>query len=1482
MDAPRRERRHHHHRKTAPAPAAAVGVCVNGAAAAAARAAYGDVFGGPPRFAAPFGGAPPDYAEVFGGVATTCSIPFLDLPPVAAIGADDGFFGRAGAGDYGEIFGRFDFGDFALPYEELFGETEAEGERGAEEIASSSGSSSSSIKNESSQLDVPSFVLPQHFKECESSVISFPPDNQQFVISYNKTTQGSDDLVEVTTCMADPSLDYVVDSCEVSHVPANNHVSTMDNGTRANGEKWKKSPLSSASVSVRSYESDFTADQKQHIPSYPHISENISANENHQNSNSNSTPSNGAPSPDYAFLMVSDVNVQTQPIKAPSPPLRQQPKLLKKREIAAKGDVNLEYHSCTSASSAHAPSSTIMPQAERRADTALFNTEVYHGSASASMKEAMEYAESRLRAAKELLERKGDNFKLRKKPHHRSTRSTEINAHIESDTSDEKLLVKMAHIESDKSDEKLPAKVTHIESDTSDEKLPLKMDHIESDTSEEKLPVKMSTKEEMNSEDSLSDKHQKSSAVRIDHCNGSGKSVLSLEKPQQTVHCTAPCQTFGKLGNWRSGDEFYELTGDDQKHKTDIAIGEEDKCETTNPVTKLNKDQKGKTEVTTADSDLERYEELWDINDGRALGVKILSMREDNVSPLGKDGVSTILEASMENVGHNEFYNSHFEGPVAVENNEECHGGEDGIVELPCKSGISSELNLMKDIPNSFSESCSIGKHATDFGDLGNSTTKEIPVAETSREPKNSKGELEAACDAEMQCTTGTSEKIQEPAEVANVDNSQSSQIKSLIQEELEGSYESQAFPRDLGTVGSEAETYGRDLGTAGSEAETYGREKFSFIEESFLHNTNRNISESPSETPITEEVEKVETEENVGSCAHSEEPIVDNNAKCPEEESDITSQNNNMPDQEESTMDVFEVASKLIKRDLDQETEETSWPGEVETRTEGGPDGLSSNSKYKGENPSENSDNTGTEEFPCHGNQEDKMAPEINMNKGQCHVNAQGDATVGELGSVICSGDEDVTSAANNCTTKLTTILKDQAASSSEMCTGRQHLPQGAGSGISQTSNRSFPSLEKAGEYCQGAERELPTDKSAAFKEENSRSNKMEEKCSREGISKTELKHQQSSSLPKSAVGDIPSADVSRKEAPGVQRPKERGSLRTEREREKDKEASQRLEEAKEREKRSEKEQENAEERERKKLEQEREREREKDRLAVERATREAHERAFAEARERAEKIALERLTAARQRASSEAREKEEKASAEAAAERAAREARVKAERSAVERATMEARERAIEKARAEKAAAEVRERRERYRSSFKESFKSTNLDIRQDAQFQRATTGNFVRNSDSYSKGVEVESALRHKARLERHQRTAERVTKALTEKNMRDLLAQREQAEKHRLSEFLDPEIKRWSNGKEGNLRALLSTLQYILGADSGWQPVPLTDLITAAAVKKAYRKATLCVHPDKLQQRGATIRQKYICEKVFDLLKDAWNKFTSEER
>ncbi|KAK4390704.1 Mannan endo-1,4-beta-mannosidase 7 [Sesamum angolense] len=94
-------------------------------------------------------------------------------------------------------------------------------------------------------------------------------------------------------------------------------------------------------------------------------------------------------------------------------------------------------------------------------------------------------------------------------------------------------------------------------------------------------------------------------------------------------------------------------------------------------------------------------------------------------------------------------------------------------------------------------------------------------------------------------------------------------------------------------------------------------------------------------------------------------------------------------------------------------------------------------------------------------------------------------------------------------------------------------------------------------------------------------------------------------------------------------------------------------------------------------------------------------------------------------------------------------------------------------------------------------------------------------------------TESVPRCKARLERHKRIMEQAAKALAEKNMRDLLAQKEQAERNRLAESFDADIKRWATQKEGNLHALLSTLQYILGPDCSWQPISLTEIIATAA-------------------------------------------------
>ncbi|VAI28559.1 unnamed protein product [Triticum turgidum subsp. durum] len=333
--------------------------------------------------------------------------------------------------------------------------------------------------------------------------------------------------------------------------------------------------------------------------------------------------------------------------------------------------------------------------------------------------------------------------------------------------------------------------------------------------------------------------------------------------------------------------------------------------------------------------------------------------------------------------------------------------------------------------------------------------------------------------------------------------------------------------------------------------------------------------------------------------------------------------------------------------------------------------------------------------------------------------------------------------------------------------------------------------------------------------------------------------------------------------------------------------------------------------EREQRRLEEAREleqqRERGRGRQAVERATKEARERAAIEARAKAER---------------EARLRKERATAErAAVERVQQDAKRRADRAAVEKAAAEVRERQAAEARerhaASAAAAAAREKQSKpddlesffgmgARANSAPKQRAPTVDPTFNAQSQSraaatsasassmrkaSSTTNFTDDlsvifggaptpSDEFQ-AVEGESEERRRARLERHQRTRERAAKALAEKNERDMNVQREQAERDRISESLDFEIKRWAAGKEGNLRALLSTMQYVLWPECGWQPVSLTDLITAAAVKKVYRKATLCIHPDKVQQKGANLQQKYIAEKVFDLLKEAWNKFNSEE-
>ncbi|GMH01463.1 hypothetical protein Nepgr_003302 [Nepenthes gracilis] len=94
-------------------------------------------------------------------------------------------------------------------------------------------------------------------------------------------------------------------------------------------------------------------------------------------------------------------------------------------------------------------------------------------------------------------------------------------------------------------------------------------------------------------------------------------------------------------------------------------------------------------------------------------------------------------------------------------------------------------------------------------------------------------------------------------------------------------------------------------------------------------------------------------------------------------------------------------------------------------------------------------------------------------------------------------------------------------------------------------------------------------------------------------------------------------------------------------------------------------------------------------------------------------------------------------------------------------------------------------------------------------------------------------------------------------------------------------LDENIKLWSAGREADIQLLLSTLHHILWPSSGWRTISLSNLNESSQVKRAYQKARLCLHPDKLQQRGATFSQKYIAQKAFSILQDAWTLFISQD-
>ncbi|NXG48215.1 GAK kinase, partial [Psilopogon haemacephalus] len=100
------------------------------------------------------------------------------------------------------------------------------------------------------------------------------------------------------------------------------------------------------------------------------------------------------------------------------------------------------------------------------------------------------------------------------------------------------------------------------------------------------------------------------------------------------------------------------------------------------------------------------------------------------------------------------------------------------------------------------------------------------------------------------------------------------------------------------------------------------------------------------------------------------------------------------------------------------------------------------------------------------------------------------------------------------------------------------------------------------------------------------------------------------------------------------------------------------------------------------------------------------------------------------------------------------------------------------------------------------------------------------------------------------------------------------------KQEMSKDMDPlklKILEWIEGKERNIRALISTLHTVLWeGENKWKPVSMADLVTPEQVKKYYRKAVLVVHPDKAT--GQPYEQ--YAKMIFMELNDAWSEFESQ--
>ena len=109
-------------------------------------------------------------------------------------------------------------------------------------------------------------------------------------------------------------------------------------------------------------------------------------------------------------------------------------------------------------------------------------------------------------------------------------------------------------------------------------------------------------------------------------------------------------------------------------------------------------------------------------------------------------------------------------------------------------------------------------------------------------------------------------------------------------------------------------------------------------------------------------------------------------------------------------------------------------------------------------------------------------------------------------------------------------------------------------------------------------------------------------------------------------------------------------------------------------------------------------------------------------------------------------------------------------------------------------------------------------------------------------------------------------------------REAAAKQEEAEKDAVSDDVEARLSAWRLRKEGNIRALLSSLDMILWPELSWANVGLHELVQPSQVKMKYMKAVNKVHPDKMS--NATVEQKLLASGVFYTLNMAYDAFRAQ--